>query len=333
MERDLIITNGDAAGELLRKTIRGAEVLPWRDVLHDGPVPVTADMAELSRIRVDYLADKGWGSEAELGQAFEARNRGLAQASAFDRVVLWFEHDLYDQLQLIQILDWFGREARSDVRLYLVQADDFLGQQTPETLAKLVQLEEPVFDQQVVLARRAWDAFRQPTPEPWFRLLDTDLSPLPFLKSAVGRMLEELPAARSGLSRTEREILRAVRGGAERPRDLFGAVQAREEAAFMGDWSFWDRLDGLTAEPSPLIDGLEAGPFRPDMGQESWQKYLNAALRLTVIGSEVLAGREDYALHARIDRWFGGTHLTNDSLWRWDSARAALIGPDGATIS
>jgi hypothetical protein len=31
---DLIITNGDAAGELLRRAIPRAEVLPWRDVLH-----------------------------------------------------------------------------------------------------------------------------------------------------------------------------------------------------------------------------------------------------------------------------------------------------------
>lgn len=333
MDFDLIITNGDAAGEILRKTIQRAEVMPWRDVLHDGPVPITSDLAELSRVRVGYLADKGWGTRAELGQAFEARDRGLAHAASFDRVVLWFEHDLYDQLQLIQILDWFGREHGAETHLYLVQADDFLGQQTPETIANLAQLEEPVFDQQMVLASRAWEAFRQPTPESWFGLLEADLSPLPFLRPAVTRMLEELPSAKSGLSRTEREILKAVRGGAARTRELFSAVQSQEEAAFMGDWSFWDRLDRLAEPPSPLIDGLEAGPFRPDMGQDAWRSYLDAELRLTVIGNEVLAGREDYVRHARIDRWFGGTHLTNESLWRWDSARGALIGPTGAALN
>ncbi|MGI9381667.1 MAG: DUF1835 domain-containing protein [Methyloligellaceae bacterium] len=324
---DLIITNGDAAGELLRKAVQGAEVLPWRDVLHDGPIPETQDLAELSRLRADFLAAKGWGTKAELENAFSARDRGLAQASVFDRVVLWFEHDLYDQLQLIQILDWFGGEPRPEAQLYLVQADEFLGQQTPETIGELAKLEEPVFDQQVALAKRAWEALRQPTPEAWFGLLNEDLSPLPFLKSAVRRLLEELPSAKSGLSRTEREILKAIRSGIARPRDLFGAVQAQEEAAFMGDWSFWDRLDGLTADPSPLIDGLNTGPFRPDMGQEAWQSYLNAEVRLTVIGNEILAGNEDFARHASIDRWWGGTHLSNDALWRWDAANGSLIPP------
>lgn len=330
---DLIITNGDVAGELLRKTVQGAEVLPWRDVLHDGPIPETQDLAELSQLRADFLAAKGWGSRDALEDAFAARDRGLAQASVFDRVVLWFEHDLYDQLQLIQILDWFGREPKAEAQLYLVQADDFLGRQTPETIGKLAELEEPVFDQQVALAKRAWEALRQPTPEAWHALLDEDLSPLPFLKSAVHRLLEELPSTKSGLSRTEREILKAIRSGIARPRDLFGAVQAQEEAAFMGDWSFWDRLDGLASEPSPLLDGLDAGPFRPEMKQEDWQSYLDAEVRLTVIGNEVLAGREDYARHATIDRWWGGTHLTNDALWRWDAANGALVPPGAERLN
>src|SRR5690606_18340230 len=109
---DLIITNGDVAGELLRKSIAKTEVLPWRDVLHDGPVPVTEDHEELSELRADYLADRGWGDHDTLRDNFRARDRGLANNEIFENVSLWFEHDLYDQLQLIQILDWFRENPR-----------------------------------------------------------------------------------------------------------------------------------------------------------------------------------------------------------------------------
>ena len=27
-----------------------------------------------------------------------------------------------------------------------------------------------------------------------------------------------------------------------------------------------------------------------------------------------------------IDRWWGGTHLTNDKLWRWDAEAGRLVG-------
>jgi hypothetical protein len=42
-------------------------------------------------------------------------------------------------------------------------------------------------------------------------------------------------------------------------------------------------------------------------------------LSLTEFGEAVLAGKEDFSRHNPIDRWWGGTHLTNDRLWRYGS--------------
>ena len=124
----LMITNGDAAGELLRRAIPRAEVLPWRDVLHEGPVPPTGTLAELTAIRAEYLADRGWGEREEIATYLQARDRRARPFDGVHRVVLWFEHDLYDQLQLLQILDWFSREQmNADGSLLLVQASEFLG--------------------------------------------------------------------------------------------------------------------------------------------------------------------------------------------------------------
>lgn len=327
MVPELIITNGDAAGELLRRTLSGAEVLPWRDVLHEGPVPLTDTLEELSQIRADYLADRGWGTHMEIAEALMARDRGLAINTEFERVTLWFEHDLYDQLQLLQILDWFADHPRDDDGLRLVQADDYLGRQSADELGRIGEYANPVTEAQIALARHAWRAFRQKTPEVWAALLDEDLSALHYLSAAVLRMLEELPDARSGLTRSERQILRAIRSGVTRARELFAACQAQETASFMGDWSFWAVLDGLAAGPSPAIDGLEAGPFRPELDEESRLAYLDSTLRLTVIGNEMLAGKEDRARHATIDTWLGGSHVTNDDLWRWDSRERELVGP------
>ncbi len=323
---DLIITNGDAAGELLRRAVDKAEVLPWRDVLHDGPVPVTEDHEALSELRADYLADKGWGDHDALRETFRARDRGLAHHGAFETVVLWFEHDLYDQLQLIQILDWFCASPRSGNGLYLVQAEDFLTAHSPETILSLEGQRRRVGAAELALASKAWAAFRQPTPEAWAGLLDQDLSALPFLHAAVRRALQELPDAKSGLSRTEQAILAAINAGADTPRALFPAVQREEEAAFMGDWSFWERLEGLVSEPGAVLQGL-AGRWEPEITQAAARDYLESRLSLTDFGLQVLAGAEDYAARARIDRWFGGTHLTNDTLWRWDDEKQRLVPP------
>ena len=119
MEHDLIITNGDQAGNLVRSSIAGAEVLPWRDVLHEGPVPFTEDREELDAIRADYLASRGWATPQQLRNDFESRNRGLMVSEVFDRVALWFEHDLYDQSALVELLarkELLLKQIRRDVR-------------------------------------------------------------------------------------------------------------------------------------------------------------------------------------------------------------------------
>src|SRR3954447_23932829 len=80
------------------------DLLAWRDVLHEGPVP-DLPPGELRRVRAEYLATLGPVGAAEVEAELLGRDGRLADAiDNLEPVVLWFEHDLYDQLQLIQIL-------------------------------------------------------------------------------------------------------------------------------------------------------------------------------------------------------------------------------------
>jgi hypothetical protein len=323
---DLVITNGDAAGEVLRRTLSGAEVLPWRDVLYEGPVPITDTLEDLTAIRVEYLARTGAGEISAIEFELAARNRGLAMSSEFDRVVLWFEHDLYDQLQLLQVLDWFATHPRTPGTLLLVQVDDFIGRQEPDALSDFAASASPVTQAQLDLAKSAWTALRQPTPEAWAKLLDEDASPLPFLRPAILRMLEELPGP-DGLTRTERQTLALIEAEESfTALGLFVGVQKMEDAEFLGDWSFWRLLDQLALAEEPLISGLEAAPFQHD-DTDLAKAYLTSRVTLTSLGKAVLAGGADWTAHHAVDRWWGGTQLSDDNLWRWDGEAEKLIAP------
>lgn len=323
---DLIITNGDAAGELLRKTLSGAEVLPWRDVLYEGPVPQTDTLEDLTKIRVAHLAGSGGGDAQSIEFELTARNRGLSLSGQFDRMVLWFEHDLYDQLQLLQILDWFADHPDDAGRLLLVQAEDYIGRQEVDAIPDLAASAAPVAQGQLDLAHSAWAAFRAATPETWSTLLNQDLSALPYLRPAVLRMLEELPGT-DGLSRTERQMLAAIEAEESvTALGVFVAVQKMENAEFMGDWSFWRILEQLALAEEPLVAGLEAAPFQHGDADRA-KAYLTSRLSLTSLGRAVLAGGADWSEHYAVDRWWGGTHLTDDNLWRWDPQSDHLIAP------
>ena len=100
MAAALHVSNGDATD--LPGTGLASRVLYWRDVLHEGPVPAVGP-EQLRRIRAEFLVHAGADDRGEGSDMFAERDRTL-EAARDGEYVLWFEADLYDQLQIIQIL-------------------------------------------------------------------------------------------------------------------------------------------------------------------------------------------------------------------------------------
>src|SRR4051794_21763549 len=288
----------------MRRAEIGGDIVPWRDVLHEGPVPALAP-AELRPVRARYLARLGFPEAEQVEGELRARDERLGAAlEAGEPVVLWFEHDLYDQLQLLQILAGLP-DGPSAVELICIGAFPGrpafagLGELEPGELASLWPVRAPVTHAHVRVARAAWDVFRGTDPRALARAAATPNERLPFLAPALRRLLEELPGPRDGLGRTERAMLAAVAAGARTRMDAFVAAMGEEEAPFMGDTIAFDRL-------------AELGPLLEDDG----------GLRVSEAGAAVLEGRADRVELVGFDRWLGGVHLrAEDGVWRWDRER------------
>lgn len=320
---DLIITNGDSAADLLRLAGREGVILPWRDVLHEGPI-VAGDLTTCSAARIAYLTRRFWLAEADIVATFAERDGLIRNHRDFARVELWFEHDLYDQLQLMQILAFFAAEGARE-GLVLVQAHEFLGAQTPATILRFAEGARMVGPADLTRAAAVWADLTAPTPEP-VAARARDLDPaFPFLQPALRRFLEELPAPETGLGRTERAILAGIADGTSAPVDLFREMLAEEPAAFMGDWSFFHLIDDLAFCSVPLVTGLARRSADPD---EDGARFRDAALELTLAGEDVLAGEEDHVTLNGLDRWWGGTHLDGHSVWRYVPETGGLVPPE-----
>jgi hypothetical protein len=328
----LHVTNGESAGNTLRQTGLGGAVLPWQDALHEGPVPAAA-RAELLRVRARFLSECGWGSPREILAALERRDRTLLDAFAGGvEVVLWFEHDLYDQLQLLDTLALAGHAGSSPA---LIVVDSFpgkpgfrgLGELTADELASLWPQRSTATPELLAAAATAWDAVQAPDPTGLAELARAGSPELPLLASALGRLLEELPDRVDGLSGTERRTLQAIAAGARTPAAAFVAAQQLEEASFLGDAWFYRSLTGLGRGPVRLVETEEGAalPHAPPLSDAS--TFSRLPLRLTARGERVLGGGEDRVDLLGVDRWVGGTRVTPDNLWRWDRRAVALVPP------
>ena len=248
----LHVTNGDSAAGTLSATALDGTVLAWRDALHEGPVPAGSD-DDVRRARARFLATFG-GDETTIHRELEARDAALVGTLASgDGVVLWFEHDLYDQLQLVQALALVAQAGVPVDSLRLICIDRFEGRQRfagfgeldAAELESLWPLRRPVEPETLECAVEVWDAFRSPDPRSVEAFLAAELPGLPFLAAALHRLLEELPALDDGLLRSERQLLAALEAGASSRGELMHAATDAEEAPFLGDTWIFDRLGAL----------------------------------------------------------------------------------------
>ena len=250
-------------------------MLPWQDVLHEGPVPA-GPRRELLQARAAFLSACGWGSNRSILASLEDRDRQLVQAlKDGQQVVLWFEHDLYDQLQLVDALALAAPETPHTPELVVVgsfpgkPAFRGLGELTADELETLWPARVPASQDTLAAAVSVWAALRHPDPSALAAAARADHPGLPFLGPALLRLLEELPAPGDGLSGTERRALQAIAAGAATPAAAFLAEQDLETAPFLGDAWFFRATGRPGCRPGPA--GRDAGrgpaPAAPAAGR------------------------------------------------------------------
>jgi hypothetical protein len=319
--KQLHIVNGDATRVLLERSGVSGTIAVQADPLLEGPCP-PVDEAAWWDVRARHLAAEGYAPFADIRDGLRRWDEALETAPGHEEVVLWFEHDLYDQLLLVRLLAYFHERPHPSLSLVCigehpaVPAFKGLGELTPEHLASLHDVRSPVSGEMLALGRAAWNAYRDPDPRALETLLQGDLAALRFLERALRRHLEEYPAIGDGLTRTERNILRFVADGITDPMKLWQALHRMEDCHYVADSWLLRILRGLMAPPAPLL--VAQAPIDLHDG------FTNP-LSLTPLAHQVLAGRGDWLALVELDRWLGGVHLDDRHVWRWDPARQCLL--------
>jgi len=324
LTRRLNITNGDSAvGSLNDAGIEG-KIIAWRDVLHEGPVDSSLPLEELSKQRARFIAGNNWAEFSHVSGDFVERDRMIQHLDYFEEVVLWFEDDLYDQLQLIQLLDFLSNGTAQSKRLSLIVVDGYIPPLTAEELRQLDEERPVVTPEQLALARRAWSDFGSNDPTRIERLLQESTSALPYLARALTRHLEEFPSTVNGLSRSEREALTAIEEGHVTPVAAFMEVARKQESIFLGDLVFFSYLERLSGRDNPLVTWRDGTPVVAPTPAES-RDFVKGELTLTPLGRDVLAGKRDWQNINTDSRWLGGVEIAAPSQWRWNPESRQLV--------
>ncbi|HEY9501768.1 MAG TPA: DUF1835 domain-containing protein [Pyrinomonadaceae bacterium] len=318
----LHIVNGDStAGTLKVGGIKGA-IFSFADALISGPAPANIDRRRWRETRATHLSNLYGTSFAECQRKLLQQEVALESFCQHEEVVLWFEHDLFCQLNLLSLLAWFGRVEKGRTRLSLINIGSFpgrpdfrgLGELNPDELLSLFPTRQAVNPNQLRLAADAWNAFCSPDPTRIEDFVKKDVSEITFLSDAFNAHLRRFPSVTNGLGHVEKTALTMVQNGVETFVDIFLKFGDLAAVYGLGDLQVWLTLISLTEGKKPLLR-LEQVDHA---GIRRIQASPRARFVLTDDGHDVLSGTADYARLNDFDIWLGGAHLTNSTLWRWD---------------
>ena len=262
MANHLHITSGDSAGDKLTKSGLPGEVFVWHDILYDGPRNSGWPNENTLNARALFLEQVTAGGLMKQQILDTLRNQylKLANAAAYERIVLWFDACLFDQSMLAHILACLVHQGIREVELLCIDAFpgivpfNGLGQMQPDQLVSVYDDRRPVTDTQLQYSVLVDKAFATQSPA-----LLTDLSqqtdaPLPWIPAAATRWLQERPNPTTGLGRLEGLALDAVRKGCETPAEIYSSVAASDPPPqYWGDTTLWAKINAMANREPPLL--------------------------------------------------------------------------------
>jgi hypothetical protein len=321
----LHIRCGHDIGPSLKAAGFAGDFLSYADPLCHGPLSKGDNWLKL---RADFLAQAygshtGRSREHILDELMAAEAALQSAAARYERVVLWFEHDSYDQLILARCLAAFAQATPA--HLELVSAAHFLGaarfiglgQLPPEALRLLWRERARVSVAQLREGAKVWEMLRADDPRPLSGYA-AGAAELPLLAAAIRRHCQDFPWTTDGLGLTQRLILQLV---GEQPQTIgaaFNALQTqREPLPFMTDLMMLRGVQHMQAAKPSVLESSWADEDR------HWGRQW---LAITPMGRSVLTGETDFlSLHPPV-RWLGGVRIAADApCWRWDEGLGTLM--------
>lgn len=302
----LHITNGDSFTQRLNTLNIKGDVITWREMLCEGKTLTTVGSESFWKTRYEFLhknykVSKSWFIEKTLKEY-----RSLCNHKQQDQIVLWFEYDLFCQVNMLAVISWLlanrkyaqislvcsGKEDESDKMFSLNDLSD-------EQVLGLYKNKKELTQDDIEYADYVWQLYCSNNPMRLENLTDFDDYQFDYLGGAIKSHLKRFPSITNGLNNMENNILRLALD--KRPaskKDLLTTVLQNQDNLGFADSQYERAITRL----KPLFTA-----FNP--------------VRLTKKGKEILDGQTSYYSCIRDNDVYLGGSLKYNFLYNTDTSK------------
>ncbi len=302
----LHITNGDSFTQRLQKLDLKGDIITWREMLCEGKTETNVGSESFWKTRFDFLhkhynVSKSWFVEKTLKEY-----RSLCNHKQQDQIILWFEYDLFCQINMLAVISWLKTHRRyADISLVCSGNEDEtdrlygLNELSDEQLLGLYKNRIQLSQNDIEYADYVWQLYCSDNPIRLENLIDYDNYQYTYLSDAIKTHLKRFPTIKNGLNEIENKILEIA--VAEKPaskKALLGSILNNQGYYGFGDSQFQRVINNL----KPLFTN-----FNP--------------VRLTKKGKQILDGQTSYYAELRDESAYLGGALKYNYLYNTESDR------------
>lgn len=302
----LHITNGDSLTDRLRSIDLKGDIITWREMLCEGKTLTNVGSETFWKTRFEFLnknykVSKSWFIEKTLKEY-----RSLCNHKQQDEIVLWFEYDLFCQINMLAVISWL-KTHRKYAKISLVSCGKEdntdkmynFGELKDDYLEHLYEQRTELKQDDIEYADYVWQLYCSDNPIRLENLTDFDNYRFDYLSGAITAHLKRFPTIRNGLNDLENHILQlSVDQKPKSKKELVTTVLSDQGLYGFGD----TQIDRIITTLKPLYH-----TFNP--------------VRLTKKGKEILEAQTSYyACIQDNDAYLGGA-LKYNYLYNTESNR------------
>ncbi|MCP4976549.1 MAG: DUF1835 domain-containing protein [Maribacter sp.] len=302
----LHITNGDSLTDRLKSLELKGDIITWREMLCEGKTLTNVGSESFWKTRFEFLnknykVSKSWFVEKTLKEY-----RSLCNHKQQDQIVLWFEYDLFCQINMLAVISWL-KTHRKYANISLVCSGDEddtdkmygLGEVSDEKLLELYENRKELSMNDIEYADYVWQLYCSDNPIRLENLTDFKNYQYDYLSEAIKAHLKRFPTIKNGLNDVENHVLQlSFDKKPKSKRELLRTVLTNQGVYGFGDSQFERIITNL----KPLYSS-----FNP--------------VRLTKKGKEILDGKTSYYSSIQDNDAYLGGALKYNFLYNTESDR------------
>ncbi|MDH3711244.1 MAG: hypothetical protein OER04_15220 [Cyclobacteriaceae bacterium] len=299
---ELHVLNGEGTAVNFRQSGIPGDLVVWNEALCTGPVRGDICFPSFWKMRAHYF-DQEISSVAPTVNAKKYREimipelHKLEAISSYQRVTLWFENDLFCQINLMGVIAWMSQKTLQSTQVHLICINEFpaipdfrgLGQFSPHQFQQIISLSKLLTDDDLHRAQDVWSIYSSQQPHELALLSPSPA--FPYWERARELYFSRFPSVFNGLGALQQRILEMLKNGPKKANSLIRELLLSQGDWGLGDLQYLEILNSLHA----AIDGENE-------------------LHLNDIGKNLLKGNLDF-MSLGTDRYALGGVLNNRYRW------------------